>query len=295
MALGVGLLAGCGSSSESDMDAGNPLDAAGKGGGSLETGAAGSGGGTGGATGSGGSGGITGTGGTSGGDGASGTGGTGAGGGTGGAAGGDSGSTFDGASGGRGGAGGGDASVDVRADVAAGNGGSSSDAGREAAIAEAGADIVRADGSADARADGSADARVDAARDAAAFEAAACEPGATSAPAAMQDGDACLNCHATAQGSRPMFTLAGTLYNSVNGTASDELGGATIVIVDSNNVVTKLVTGSDGSFYTDVNLAFPVTVSASKCPDSATMPVTTSSGNCNSSLCHSARNRIHLP
>lgn len=87
------------------------------------------------------------------------------------------------------------------------------------------------------------------------------------------------------------FTLGGTLYTDANGSA--RVGGATIRIVDNNNQTIDLVTGSDGAFYTTRSLAFPITVEASKCPDTQPMPDTSASGDCNS--CHNAGNRVHLP
>ncbi len=115
---------------------------------------------------------------------------------------------------------------------------------------------------------------------------AAQAPGATG----MNQGQACVSCHANQSGNR-RFTVAGSLFSDAMGTSA--LSGATITITDSANAVTKLTTGRDGAFYTTKSVVFPVTVSASKCPDTEEMPTSPTSGDCNS--CHTSGNRIHLP
>jgi hypothetical protein len=121
-----------------------------------------------------------------------------------------------------------------------------------------------------------------------------CIPAATTLPFGNHNsGAACLGCH-TGQSAAPRWTLAGTLFDSRQGTAP--LPGATISIVDAAGVELTLVTASNGNFYTQQPLTFPVTVSASKCPDTKAMTGKPGSGDCNS--CHTAnasQGRIHLP
>lgn len=121
---------------------------------------------------------------------------------------------------------------------------------------------------------------------------ATCSPPATSLPPGNHNaGAACLSCH-TGSGA-PRWRVAGTLYTSAGG--NTPLAGATVTITDANNVVTKLVTASNGNFYSGANFAFPVRVGASRCPDNRAMSAAAPSGDCNS--CHTAggTGRIHLP
>lgn len=106
----------------------------------------------------------------------------------------------------------------------------------------------------------------------------------------MNPGQACLSCHKNRPANQ-RWTVAGNLYDSASGAKA--LSGATITITDANKTVITLVTGSDGAFFTTKSVAFPVTVSASKCPDTQTMPTSPDNGDCNN--CHTAGSRIHLP
>jgi hypothetical protein len=103
-------------------------------------------------------------------------------------------------------------------------------------------------------------------------------------PSGMNGGRNCLTCHSN-------FTLAGTLYASING--GSVVPSATVKITDSNSQVLELVTGLDGNFYTSQSLAFPVSIQIDKCPDTVSMPAQATQGGCNS--CHNDGNRIHLP
>jgi hypothetical protein len=105
-------------------------------------------------------------------------------------------------------------------------------------------------------------------------------------------GLACLGCH-NGTGVAPRWTVAGTLYSAAqNGTP---IAGATITVTDANNVTVRLVTASNGNFYTGQTLAMPLRVKASRCPDTRMMSARPSTGDCNS--CHQAATtgRIHLP
>ena len=108
-------------------------------------------------------------------------------------------------------------------------------------------------------------------------------------------GQACIACHQADGG--PTFTLAGTLYADPAGTTP--LAGATIVVTDADGTVTELVTRQNGNFWTNDPLAFPVRVSATRCPDTTPMiGAVAAPGDCNSGGCHaagSATGPVHLP
>jgi hypothetical protein len=118
-----------------------------------------------------------------------------------------------------------------------------------------------------------------------------CEPKKTSPGTGNHNaGKDCLSCHATLSGNLK-FTVAGTLYNTVTGMAP--VVGGTIVVTDSNNVVTKIVSANNGNFYTATAMKFPITVKASLCPDEIPMVSTVTNGSCNT--CHGTTARIHIP
>jgi len=122
--------------------------------------------------------------------------------------------------------------------------------------------------------------------------AACAEPVADPGTGNHNSGAACIACHLTNAG--PDFTLAGTLYTSKAGTAT--LAGATVIVVDAAGDEVRLVTKTNGNFYTTQQLTFPVKVRASRCPDSAAMTAGAPAGDCNG--CHTAsatQGRIHLP
>jgi hypothetical protein len=97
-------------------------------------------------------------------------------------------------------------------------------------------------------------------------------------------------------GEGPTFTLGGTLYTSVAGTAPQP--GALITVRDAANVELQLRTAQNGNFWTGQALTFPLTVAANGCPDVTPMiaTVATTGAGCNTTACHdAATNRIHLP
>jgi len=102
-------------------------------------------------------------------------------------------------------------------------------------------------------------------------------------------GADCWQCHS--------FTVAGTLYSSASGGSA--VAGATITVVDANNQTLDLVTGTNGNFYTNSSVAFPIKLYASSCPTvnmmvSQMTSTNNNNGGCNQSSCHSST-RIHLP
>jgi hypothetical protein len=109
-------------------------------------------------------------------------------------------------------------------------------------------------------------------------------------------GQPCQNCHYTGAGGAPQFTLGGTLYGASTGGTG--VVGATIIVTDANNVEHKIITGTFGNFWYEGALAFPVHVSASRCPSTAPMgAAVTGPGDCNSQGCHaqgSTVGRVYL-
>src|SRR5690606_12960377 len=78
------------------------------------------------------------------------------------------------------------------------------------------------------------------------------------------------------------FTLAGTLYT--NATGNSAFGGATISITDAANQSFDLVVNSNGNFFTNRQITFPVLVIASACPTAVRMDASSANGDCNA--CH---------
>jgi hypothetical protein len=104
-------------------------------------------------------------------------------------------------------------------------------------------------------------------------------------------GRECQACHAPGAGA-PTFYLAGTLYNAATGGAA--VAGATINVTDANGATVKIVTATNGNFWTTTPLSFPVSVNASLCPNTQPMSETVGgNGACNN--CHNATFQVHVP
>lgn len=117
-----------------------------------------------------------------------------------------------------------------------------------------------------------------------------CEPASSALPNGRHNaGKDCLGCHNGGQAIA--FTVGGTLFDSPAG--ANAVAGATIVLLEANGRTTKLITASNGNFYTTAPLSFPLKVSASKCPSTTPMVDPVSGGGCNG--CHGSGNRVHLP
>jgi hypothetical protein len=171
-----------------------------------------------------------------------------------------------------------DAGAGAGADAGAGAGadaGASADAG---AGADAGAHADAGSGGGDAGGDGGG--------------AIACiNPSANLPNGQHNAGLDCMQCHNGTTAVR--WTLAGTLYDSPSGNAA--VSGATIEIVDANGQKLDLVTASNGNFYTQSAVAFPISVRASRCPSDQHMASKPTQGGCNASSCHNSTMRVHLP
>jgi hypothetical protein len=154
---------------------------------------------------------------------------------------------------------------------------------------------------------GTPDAAEPGAPDAAAADAAGepdaldftCREPVANPPNGMHNaGLACQNCH-DGTGPAPLWTLAGTLYTDANGSAA--LAGGTITVTDADGQTFDIVTATNGNFWTNRPVAYPVQIVASRCPDAKAMPFGVEApGSCNAGGCHSAPGgngpgRIHLP
>jgi len=110
-----------------------------------------------------------------------------------------------------------------------------------------------------------------------------------------QPGADCLMCHHQGGGAAP-YTFAGTLYDATGKTA---VAGATIYVQDSAGNVATAITRPNGNFYTaDGFVMYPAKAFVSLCPSVIEMvgPVDEVTGaNCNTSGCHTAGFRIHVP
>jgi len=94
------------------------------------------------------------------------------------------------------------------------------------------------------------------------------------------------------------FFMSGTLYGSAGGGAA--MSGVSITFVDADGQTGDMLSGTNGNFWWSLPVTFPVTITASACPDIKMMSttVTAADAGCNRSGCHAgggATGRIHLP
>lgn len=94
------------------------------------------------------------------------------------------------------------------------------------------------------------------------------------------------------------FTLSGTLYANAAGTTP--MVGASITVQDAMGKTFDMVSQQNGNFYTSQSVTFPVTVTASSCPDVKPMvaKVAATGAGCNMSGCHTpgaGAGAINLP
>jgi hypothetical protein len=110
-----------------------------------------------------------------------------------------------------------------------------------------------------------------------------------------QPGSDCLTCHHQGGAASP-YTFAGTLYDA---TGAKPLGGATIYLQDSAGNIATAITHPSGNFFTAEGfVSYPAKAFASLCPSVIEMiaPVDEVTGaSCNTSGCHTAGFRVHLP
>jgi len=110
-----------------------------------------------------------------------------------------------------------------------------------------------------------------------------------------QQGDkGCMggSCH-NGSGLGETYTAAGSLFDRRTA-GGNPIPGAYLYIIDGNGKVVELMTAQNGFFWTDEELAAPLRTYASGCPSVLGMEDDTT-GNCNTTGCHTADNKIYLP
>jgi len=121
------------------------------------------------------------------------------------------------------------------------------------------------------------------------------QPPLATQPADHLGGDVCANCHNGT--TAPKWTIGGTLYSAAVGGAG--VGGATIEITDANNTVVKMIpTATNGNFWTDATITFPIKVRAIRGAQTRAMQATVAQADgasCNKSGCHDDMQRINVP
>lgn len=125
--------------------------------------------------------------------------------------------------------------------------------------------------------------------------APACDmPAATVPDGHHNPGEDCLMCHHQG-GMAPPYSYAGTLYTASGGAMPQ--AGATIHVIDSMGNDAIAVTADNGNFWSTDLVSFPAIAFASLCPDVPPMvtPLGAADGNCNTSGCHTAGFRLHVP
>jgi len=104
-------------------------------------------------------------------------------------------------------------------------------------------------------------------------------------------GTNCMTCHNNANPNIPQFTVAGTLYDAVTG--GNPVAGATVEITDAAGKILPIISSTNGNFYSEQPLTFPVHARATACPADLHMNAAQVIGACNS--CHTAANQVHVP
>ncbi|HJZ85087.1 MAG TPA: hypothetical protein VKN99_07935 [Polyangia bacterium] len=125
---------------------------------------------------------------------------------------------------------------------------------------------------------------------------AMCDPIANTNDSGHHNSGAdCMSCHNGNTAGAPKWFVAGTIYTSAIG--GTPIAGATIHVRDANGQQLTLVSALNGNFYTSLSVVYPLTVSASACPNAAPMLATVAApGGCNS--CHlsgGTPGRVRLP
>jgi hypothetical protein len=121
----------------------------------------------------------------------------------------------------------------------------------------------------------------------------ACAPIKPTTKSSHNEGQECLTCHANGTDLQLRWTVAGTVWADSYGTTTR--GGATVTVTDAKGVTIQMITDVQGNFYTTQAVSFPVTTSASACPNSKAMVAKSMTGSCNSAGCHDATRPLFLP
>lgn len=107
----------------------------------------------------------------------------------------------------------------------------------------------------------------------------------------MRPGEDCLRCHGGSPGPKlgderpaPRWTLAGTVYATVDADPRAGVEGALVHVKDANGFSFTLETNLTGNFYTAETVAFPITVTVERHGQVNPMDTPSPHGACN--LCH---------
>ena len=94
----------------------------------------------------------------------------------------------------------------------------------------------------------------------------------------------CLTSGCHRGGGGPEFTIGGTLYDVSRGGAA--VAGGTIVVTDGDGNKINLITASNGNFYYEQTVTFPLLVHSTMCPSVNNMVSLSNVGGCNQDGCH---------
>jgi hypothetical protein len=119
----------------------------------------------------------------------------------------------------------------------------------------------------------------------------------------MNPGVACIGCHASTLGEAPTFSIAGTIYPTVNEPdlcyGAPQTAGAQVVITGADGRTLTLSPNGAGNFYSETAVKTPYSAKVVTAAGERAMTATQTSGDCNS--CHTqtgannAPGRIMLP
>lgn len=119
-------------------------------------------------------------------------------------------------------------------------------------------------------------------------------PAPTPADGHHHPGEDCLMCHHQG-GLSPPFTFGGTAFLKSDGATA--VAGATIHLIDAMGSDVRIVTATNGNFWSTDLVTYPVIAFASLCPTVTPMVTTidATGGSCNASGCHTSGFRVHVP
>ncbi len=101
----------------------------------------------------------------------------------------------------------------------------------------------------------------------------------------------CMLCHNGQAAGAPVFTVGGTLYDALTG--GNAVAGATVELTDAKGNVLRILSSTNGNFYSEQPVTYPVNARATACPADNHMTAQAATGACNS--CHNATNQVHVP
>jgi hypothetical protein len=126
---------------------------------------------------------------------------------------------------------------------------------------------------------------------------AGCAPIQAAATYSHNQGLDCLSCHQNQNlniAAQYRWNIAGTLWMDPYGVSPR--AGATVQVVDATGLAVKMVTDSNGNFYSSQAVTMPLSALASACPGpNQKMNQNVVAGSCNGMGCHDATHPMVLP